>query len=101
MNGANEQPSSTAATANAQQAQQSQPEGQPLKSQPLTRPQLQQYPALASQSSTVPPMMAGANGNGANSTPASSAAAALSTLNKKRKKEGLKPIITTEGPGPV
>lgn len=44
-------------------------------------------------------MMAGANGNGTNSTPTSSSA--LSTLNKKRKKEGLKPIITTEGPGPV
>ncbi|RYO91725.1 hypothetical protein DL766_004377 [Monosporascus sp. MC13-8B] len=99
MNGANEQASSTGATAHAQQAQ---PEQQQLKSQPLTRPQLQQYPPLPSQSSTVPPMMAGANGNGANSTPTSSpAAAALSTLNKKRKKEGLKPIITTEGPGPA
>ncbi|RYP05142.1 hypothetical protein DL765_009932 [Monosporascus sp. GIB2] len=98
MNGANEQPSSTAASAHAQQAQ---PGQQPLKSQPLTRPQLQQHPPLPSQSSTVPPMMAGANGNGANSTPTSSPAAALSTLNKKRKKEGLKPIITTEGPGPA
>ncbi|RYP39198.1 hypothetical protein DL767_002306 [Monosporascus sp. MG133] len=102
MNGANEQPSSTAATAHAQQAQQaqqSQPEEPPLKSRPLTRPQLQQHPRLPSQSSTVPPMMAGANGNGTNSTTTSSSA--LSTLNKKRKKEGLKPIITTEGPGPV
>ncbi|RYP10838.1 hypothetical protein DL764_000390 [Monosporascus ibericus] len=96
MNGANEQPSSTAATAHAQQAQQ---EEQPLKSRPLTRPQLQQHPPLPSQSSTVPPMMAGANGNGTNSTPTSSSA--LATLNKKRKKEGLKPIITTEAPGPV
>ncbi|RYP71036.1 hypothetical protein DL770_008175 [Monosporascus sp. CRB-9-2] len=99
MNGANEQPSSTAATVHAQQAQQAQPEEQPLKSRPLTRPQLQQHPPLPSQSSTIPPMMAGANGNGMNSTPTSSSA--LSTLNKKRKKEGLKPIITTEGPGPV
>lgn len=34
-----------------------------------------------------PPLMAGANGS--------------SSLSKKRKKDGLKPIITTEGPSPT
>ncbi|CAJ2503416.1 Uu.00g108100.m01.CDS01 [Anthostomella pinea] len=56
-------------------------------------------PATSSQtapSSTVP-LMAGANGNNgaSNASPASNSA-----INKKRKKEGLKPIITTEGPAP-
>ncbi|ETS74838.1 hypothetical protein PFICI_13322 [Pestalotiopsis fici W106-1] len=40
-----------------------------------------------SSNSTEPPLMAGANGS--------------SSLGKKRKKEGLKPIITTEGPSPT
>ncbi|KAI0858002.1 hypothetical protein F4860DRAFT_325271 [Xylaria cubensis] len=48
--------------------------------------------------STTVPLMAGANGNDTNSA---SAAAASAAINKKRKKDGLKPIITTEGPAPV
>ncbi|KAI1259057.1 hypothetical protein F5Y18DRAFT_433716 [Xylariaceae sp. FL1019] len=52
-------------------------------------------PVPAIPSSAVP-MMAGANGSGANATAAANAA-----LNKKRKKDGLKPIITTEGPTPA
>ncbi|KAF7532475.1 hypothetical protein G7054_g7917 [Neopestalotiopsis clavispora] len=40
-----------------------------------------------SSTSTEPPLMAGANGS--------------SSLGKKRKKDGLKPIITTEGPSPT
>ncbi|KAI1765797.1 kinase-like domain-containing protein [Hypoxylon sp. FL1150] len=48
--------------------------------------------------STTIPMMAGANGNGTNSTAGGLASPTL--LNKKRKKDGLKPIITTEGPIP-
>ncbi|KAI0010779.1 hypothetical protein F4779DRAFT_616216 [Xylariaceae sp. FL0662B] len=42
------------------------------------------------------PLMAGANGNGSNS----STAANPNLVNKRRKKDGLKPIITTEGPIP-
>ncbi|KAI3400747.1 hypothetical protein diail_1956 [Diaporthe ilicicola] len=38
------------------------------------------------------------NGNGANSPTAVSAAATVAAINKKRKKEGLKPIITTDNP---
>ncbi|KAI0908060.1 hypothetical protein F4823DRAFT_518892 [Ustulina deusta] len=48
--------------------------------------------------STSVPLMAGANGSG--SSPASATTTSAST-NKKRKKDGLKPIITTEGPAPV
>ncbi|KAI1778819.1 hypothetical protein F4818DRAFT_230113 [Hypoxylon cercidicola] len=48
--------------------------------------------------STAIPMMAGANGNGTNSTAGNLASPTL--LNKKRKKDGLKPIITTDGPIP-
>ncbi|KAL7621698.1 hypothetical protein AAE478_009025 [Parahypoxylon ruwenzoriense] len=48
-----------------------------------------------SPSSTILPLMAGANGNGTNST---TNPASPTLLNKKRKKDGLKPIITTEGP---
>ncbi|KAI1343547.1 kinase-like domain-containing protein [Xylariaceae sp. FL0016] len=53
--------------------------------------------AQPTTSNTSPPMMAGANGNGTNSSTNTSNLA----INKKRKKEGLKPIITTEGPGPT
>ncbi|KAI0130482.1 hypothetical protein BJ170DRAFT_593990 [Xylariales sp. AK1849] len=71
MNGAQ---SSDAAAAQAQalnQAQQAQAQAQ----------------ASAPPTTADPPLMAGANGS--------------SSLNKKRKKDGLKPIITTEGPTPA
>ncbi|KAI1372476.1 hypothetical protein F4677DRAFT_449378 [Hypoxylon crocopeplum] len=58
-------------------------------------------PSAAGQGPTSPttvPLMAGANGNGTNSTTTNLASPTL--LNKKRKKDGLKPIITTEGPMP-
>lgn len=45
------------------------------------------------------PLMAGANGNGTNSTVGANPTSPT-LLNKKRKKEGLKPIITTEGTAP-
>jgi uncharacterized protein YkwD len=48
------------------------------------------------------PLMAGANGNGTNTaTATASAQAATAAINKKRKKEGLKPIITMDSPAPV
>ncbi|OTA58924.1 hypothetical protein K449DRAFT_397725 [Hypoxylon sp. EC38] len=50
-------------------------------------------------SSNAIPLMAGANGNGT-SSPTTSNLASPTLLNKKRKKDGLKPIITTEGPAP-
>ncbi|KAI1087637.1 hypothetical protein F5B19DRAFT_60728 [Rostrohypoxylon terebratum] len=49
-------------------------------------------------SPTTIPLMTGANGNGTNSTTGNLGSPTL--LNKKRKKDGLKPIITTEGPVP-
>lgn len=53
--------------------------------------------------STAPSATASANGNGnGNGTnSAAPAAAASGAMNKKRKKDGLKPIITIEGPAPV
>lgn len=48
--------------------------------------------------STTASPMASANGNGTNSAPT---AAVGGAVNKKRKKDGLKPIITIEGPAPV
>lgn len=61
--------------------------------------------AAAAATATASPIASGANGSGGNnngvgnSSP-TTAAQTVAAINKKRKKEGLKPIITTDNPAP-